>query len=261
MRQHWEQLAPFWHLLENTGVTPSMIQDCSPWLSEPVLVVGAGQGLLVEALQEQGHRRVEGLEACAAMVRKARERRGIELALADALNIPAKDAAYGSVIVATGVVTRGNDDIALIQEAIRVLQPGGHLVLAVFCPDQSFATIGEELGLVTDMRLSHRRVHQLWAKGRENWLETIQQWVSLESLREQHVQILEVLHGRMELLAKNLEVQGASSSETLARAFDWELGGFVPAELFELVETAGLKVTDSNHQMDTLIAVCRRPAD
>lgn len=62
-------------------------------IRQPVLVVGAGQGLIVEELRRQGLR-CDGIDLSARMMEYARVRRGLTLVRANATAMPFADGAY-----------------------------------------------------------------------------------------------------------------------------------------------------------------------
>ena len=87
-----------------------------------MLIVGAGQGLLVEQLQTTGHK-VEGVDLSPQMIKYALTRRGLKLIEADARKLPSADRTYNTTIIATGVVDFLDDEgqIGLIVNEARTV--------------------------------------------------------------------------------------------------------------------------------------------
>ncbi len=97
----WDALAPYHSKLENSYLDlPSLrriVQDIYP----PVLVVGAGQGLIVAGLQKKGVQ-CAGVDLSSEMIRYARIWRGLDLVQADASAMPFGKGSYRTIIYATG---------------------------------------------------------------------------------------------------------------------------------------------------------------
>ncbi len=98
----------------------------------PLLDAGAGTGLIGEWLGIMGYPRVEGLDISAGMLAVA-ARKGAYAALhrlALGGPLPFSDASFAG-IVSAGVFTSGHVGIEGLDELIRVLKPGGVMVLTV----------------------------------------------------------------------------------------------------------------------------------
>lgn len=100
---YWDVWAPHLLDLEDNLLDLETINQLSGSFTNPVLVVGAGQGLLVEGLTKGGFR-VDGVELSPVMIEYAKSRRGLRLIEADARNMPFDDGTYGTSIIATGLV-------------------------------------------------------------------------------------------------------------------------------------------------------------
>ena len=72
----WDTLAPHHWLVENNYLDVSSVRLILGDIRQPVLVVGAGQGLIVEELRRQGLR-CDGIDLSARMMEYARARRGL----------------------------------------------------------------------------------------------------------------------------------------------------------------------------------------
>ncbi len=101
----------------------------------PVLLeIGVGTGALLPSLSSRAGR-VIGVDHSPAMLGEARRRlaadgeEGIELRLGEMTHLPISDRGAGCV-VANMVLHHAADPLAVLREILRVLQPGGMLVLA-----------------------------------------------------------------------------------------------------------------------------------
>lgn len=109
MAGYWEIWAPYWSYLEDNMLDLESIDRLASLITNPVLVIGAGQGLLVEQLQKKGFE-VDGIDIDPTMVMYAEKRRGINLIQTDARKMPFADKSYKTSIMATGVVDYMNDE-------------------------------------------------------------------------------------------------------------------------------------------------------
>lgn len=103
--------------------------DIEPHLagSGPVLEVGVGTGVVARALLERGHT-VLGIDISPAMLRRARQRLGQRVAVADAASLPFASRAFGDAF-AVWVMHAVADRAAVLREVARVLRPGGRFVV------------------------------------------------------------------------------------------------------------------------------------
>lgn len=98
----------------------------------PLLDAGAGTGLIGEWLRIMGYPHVEALDLSEGMLAQA-ARKGVYVALhrlALGGPLPFADGAYAG-IVSAGVFTSGHVGVEGLDELIRVLKPGGVMVLTV----------------------------------------------------------------------------------------------------------------------------------
>lgn len=91
-----------------------------------VLDLGCGTGRLAAHLAGRGYK-VVGVDVSPEMLASARRRGALALVQADAFRLPFRDATFDAV-AALRVVFHFQDAGALLQEASRVLAPGGSLV-------------------------------------------------------------------------------------------------------------------------------------
>jgi SAM-dependent methyltransferase len=129
---YWSVWAPYWSLIEDNYLDLESLDRLLPTIESPVLVVGAGQGLLVEHLRSKDLV-CDGVDLDPLMIEYARKRRGLDLILASGADLPMADDSYGSAIIATGVLDLMDDESlisSILLEALRVTLHGA--VLAAF---------------------------------------------------------------------------------------------------------------------------------
>src|SRR5947207_12814024 len=100
---YWDALAPHHSSLENNYFDLSGLRRIVHDIHQPVLVVGAGQGLIVAELLKNGFQ-TDGVDLSSKMIRYAKTRRGLTLVHADARALPFEKGSYETIIYATGVV-------------------------------------------------------------------------------------------------------------------------------------------------------------
>lgn len=160
----WETWAPYLSYIEDNHLDLANIEKLGGIISDPVLIVGAGQGLLVEQLQKSGHK-VDGVDQSPQMVKYAEMRRGLKLIEADGRNLPFAPNMYNTAIIATGVVDflHNDDEIGLIvNEARRVTQDSGKVLVAFHRAHPAAERFARRVGLFTDRgTLNQRKMYQL----------------------------------------------------------------------------------------------------
>ena len=82
-------MAPQHGAVEDNLFDRRSVRALAPEITEPVLVVGAGQGLIVAEIQKWGLQ-CDGVDFSSEMVRQAKLRRGLDLIQADARAMPLK---------------------------------------------------------------------------------------------------------------------------------------------------------------------------
>jgi ubiquinone/menaquinone biosynthesis C-methylase UbiE len=162
--QFWNVWAPYLSYIEDNALDLANIQKLDRVISDPVLIVGAGQGLLVEQLQKSGHK-VDGVDLSPRMIKYALTRRGLKLIEADARKLPFADRNYSTTIIATGVVDFLHDEgqIGLIvHEARRVTQDAGKVLVAFYGVHPAAERLARRVGVITDKGvLRQRRMYEL----------------------------------------------------------------------------------------------------
>lgn len=159
----WDALAPHHSALENNYFDLPSLRRILPEVHEPVLVVGAGQGLIVAELQKRGLQ-CDGVDFSTEMIRYARMRRGLSLIHADAKAMPLKSGSYQTIIYATGVVDFTGDEAAIkliLDEARRIVSPAGHIFVAFYRASAAVEDFLTRLGLLRDNMLSHRETLEI----------------------------------------------------------------------------------------------------
>jgi ubiquinone/menaquinone biosynthesis C-methylase UbiE len=161
--QWWQVWAPFWEPFEDRHFEIAAVERILPFVASPVLVVGAGQGILVEHLGRHGHD-VVGLDASEAMVVEARRRRGLECVLGDARKLPFDEARFGTVLIATGVLDyQAEPDAAhaMLCEGLRVLRPWGIILTGFYRFPPKLERVYREIGVIEADRYHSRRLFEL----------------------------------------------------------------------------------------------------
>ena len=135
-RFDWDALAPYWHIFEAAGSDDSVLTAAmAAGLDTPVLYIGGGVGTYAARLAALiGN--VVAIDSSRAMVRETRVRHPeIAAIVADVVTLPFADAAFRSVVCATGVIEFLDDTLqAAYRELARVCR-GGALYVAAFIDD------------------------------------------------------------------------------------------------------------------------------
>ena len=132
--QFWDELAAHHAAIENSYFDLRSVRAILEEIESPVLVVGAGQGLIVEELIRRGFS-CEGVDLSPQMIRYAEERRGLRLVNADAGSMPFHDGSYKTIIYATGVIDFMDDEEGIhriLREGRRVVQEGGKIFVGFY---------------------------------------------------------------------------------------------------------------------------------
>jgi len=159
----WDVLAQFHAEIEDTNFDLASVRRLLPEIKSPVLVVGAGQGLIVEELRKRGYE-CDGVDLSSEMIRQAKLRRGIALVQADAKAMPFPTASYETIIYATGVVdfTADDDDIrVMLVEGRRVVKESGRIFVAFYKTSAAQEEFLEMIGLTKDHTLAFRESFEI----------------------------------------------------------------------------------------------------
>ena len=160
----WQLWAPHLALFEDNHLDLRTINSISDKISQPVLIVGAGQGLIVDALRKKGLH-VEGVDSSSEMVRLAEQRRGIKLVHTDGSSLPFADESYATTIISTGVVDFLDDEkqiLQIINEARRVTKKGGSLLVSYCKVHPAVEIFLKRIGIITENHIIRlRRLFEL----------------------------------------------------------------------------------------------------
>ena len=155
--EFWDALAPHHSVLENSYLDVPVVRQFLDKIQPPVLVVGAGQGLIVAELQKEGLH-CDGVDLSSEMIRHARLRRGHALVQADARAMPFEKGAYKTIIYATGVVDFMSDEAeirAVMNEGKRIAAQYGIILVAFYRTSASNEKLLVRLGLLNNKVLHY----------------------------------------------------------------------------------------------------------
>jgi demethylmenaquinone methyltransferase/2-methoxy-6-polyprenyl-1,4-benzoquinol methylase len=154
----WDALAAHHEAIEDNFLNRASLRRIISDVCSRVLVVGAGQGLLVADLLSKGFQ-CDGVDFSSEMIRHAKRRRGLDLIQADASALPLGDATYETIIYATGVIDFNSDENAIrsmLTEGRRVVKPGGRIFVAFYRSSPVLEHFLQRLGLLNNHVLRHR---------------------------------------------------------------------------------------------------------
>lgn len=137
---YWTAVAPTFdaepdHGLRSPAVRAAWAARLREWVpgsGADVVDVGCGTGSLALLLAEQGHR-VVGVDVSAGMVTRARRKfadagRRLPVVLGDAAEVPVRAGRF-DVVLARHLLWALPDPVAALRQWVRLLRPGGWLVL------------------------------------------------------------------------------------------------------------------------------------
>jgi 2-polyprenyl-3-methyl-5-hydroxy-6-metoxy-1,4-benzoquinol methylase len=156
--EFWDQLAAHHAAIENSYFNLPSIRAIFADLQSPVLIVGAGQGLILAELKERGIS-CDGLDSSPEMIRHALLRRGLTLIKGDARSMPFPDQSYGTIIYATGVIDFLGDEQAIaiiLKEGQRVVKPTGKTYVAFYRLSDVLEQFTIRIGLLKDNLIAYK---------------------------------------------------------------------------------------------------------
>ena len=162
--KYWNALAPHHSSLENNYFDLSGLRRIIHDIHQPVLVVGAGQGLIVEELLKNGLQ-TDGVDLSSEMIRYANRRRGLTLIEADAKALPFGEGTYETIIYATGVVDFMADEEqirVILKEARRIIRPSGKIYVGFYKSSAASEEFLAKLGLLRNNVLSLRETLEIY---------------------------------------------------------------------------------------------------
>ena len=160
---YWDALAPHHSSIENNYLDLPSLRRIVHDIHQPVLVVGAGQGLIVAELRKKGLRS-DGVDFSSEMIRYAKTRRGLEFVQADARAMPFGEATYETIIYATGVVDFIGDEEqirVIMNEARRIVNRSGNIFVAFYRFGAASERFLSKLGLLRNNVLSVREALEI----------------------------------------------------------------------------------------------------
>jgi len=155
----WDVLAAHHAALENNYLELGSLRHIMGDVRSPVLVVGAGQGLIVAELLKRGLQ-CTGVDFSSEMIRHAKSRRGLDIIPADAAALPLGNATYETIIYATGVIDFNSDEnmiLSMLREGQRVVKPGGKILVAFYRFSPALEDFLTSVGLLNDSVVQHCR--------------------------------------------------------------------------------------------------------
>jgi len=161
---YWDALAPHHASLENNFFDLTGLCRIVHDIRQPVLVVGAGQGLIVEELLKNGFQ-TDGVDLSSEMIRYAKSRRGLTLIEADAKALPFGEGTYETIIYATGVVDFMGDEKqigVILNEARRTIRQSGKIFVAFYKLSAASEEFLAKLGLLRNNVLSLRETLEIY---------------------------------------------------------------------------------------------------
>jgi SAM-dependent methyltransferase len=139
-QQYWDNQAVGWNVERaSQGLQPHHVETMASWLTEPILLVGAGRGMMLQALRANGFS-VTGVDWSANMVAEARRDGIVGMIHGDAGHLPCASRTIGTAIISTGVLLPTHAPMrrdVYVNEAWRVLVPAGHLILCLWFEEGS----------------------------------------------------------------------------------------------------------------------------
>ncbi|WP_072775964.1 class I SAM-dependent methyltransferase [Marivita hallyeonensis] len=173
-------MARIWSLLEEDGLRIDHLEHFKTAIAFPCLVIGSGQGILVDGLRSWKAGRVVAVDQSLSMALEAHKRRGVSTVVAQLPQLPFRDAAFATVLGSTGVLPCDDQDACALasSEIARVLKPGGMWLQGVFSPGDCFRLAGSQLGIMTRAAQRTDRIVELWnaRSSREMSIQLISRW-------------------------------------------------------------------------------------
>jgi len=249
----WDAAASVWADWEHLGTDFSMILPFLPALESPILVLGAGQGMLMENLLQAGYE-VVGIDNSRDMIAEAQRRRNISIEYGSAEDLPFSAETFPTVIIQTGVLTER--PLAFMQtvmrEGTRVLKKGGHLVAGLILFSASATALYQKLGLVHEQMLQSPRFFELWrvAPDERAWVDLIAKWrnctqaEAAESVAN-YREVLVGIYANWEQFAHSLRQQGQDPAPVLQALTNTPAPLFSFDDYLSLFAKNGLTVSES----------------
>jgi len=162
--EFWDALAPHHAGIENNYLDLRSVRRIVPQIRQPVLVVGAGQGLIVAELHRQRFQG-EGVDLSSEMIKYAKVRRDITLVHANARALPFPERKYATIIYATGVIDFIGDELeiaSILKEGRRILMDSGKMFVAFYRVSAAIEEFLGKAGLLTGNVIAQRETLRLY---------------------------------------------------------------------------------------------------
>jgi hypothetical protein len=256
----WDALALGWVAWESLGMTPASLRPLEHRIQPPVLVVGAGQGLIVEHFSRRGMD-VVGVDGSRAMIEEAWARRRLRLVHGWAHALPFAAEAFATVILTTGVVPvqAAGATAAIMVEAMRVSRPGALLIAGFYCPSEPARRTGEVLGYFREGGLQQERLFAIWAARRvsgadgargddalrDAWARQVAAWTGTElaharGIVTSHRDVLAAIADDVEAMAVEIRLRGHDPERVLRAGLRLRLGAVTESEAMSLMAAHGV---------------------
>jgi ubiquinone/menaquinone biosynthesis C-methylase UbiE len=181
----WDALAPHHASLENNYLDVRSARHILRDIVQPVLVVGAGLGLIVEELRRNGLQ-CDGVDLSSEMIRYAMTLRAIELIHADARALPFATGSYETVLFATGVIDFiGDEELiqVILKEGRRVATTSGRIFVAFYRMSPSLEELLARIGLLKNHVLFFRELLEMYRMGPAQTLAWVAKRAQVSRLR------------------------------------------------------------------------------
>ena len=218
--EFWNALAPHHAFIEENYFDVQSVHLLMDSLQQPVLVVGAGQGLIVAELQKQGIR-CDGIDSSSEMIRYAGLRRGITLIQADARDLPFAPGSYKTVIYATGVIDFIGDDEtirAILNEGRRITTAAGKLFVAFYRLSKHQEQFVARVGLLANHRVQHRQSFETYLLNPREMVAWVAKRAGVSKLRAIAILLSLAVHFRWRELRTTMRMQRIFRDPKVAEA-------------------------------------------
>lgn len=269
----WKAWAPYWEQVEDRHLSVFVSEQFVEGVESPTLVVGAGQGLIVEHLRQRGLD-VLGIDQCLEMSQEARRRRGLDIVGADVARLPFRDEHFATVIVSTGVVdysVDAEDITAILEESFRVMKRGGTLFVAFYQMPRAIEETLRRIGVIQNQEYRMSRLFELrpgsmnplypirGARKIARWtgrhfLPTLASFIKLGLTLPHEIR---TLNQEVDALLQRAAGDGASLG-ALRKVVPDRVPYRREREVRELFERAGFPCSHIDQHDDCLVARCQR---
>lgn len=264
---YWDYLAPGWSIWEYMGMSEKSLLPCLNRIRSPILVVGAGQGQLVEALTIRSFK-IVGLDGSMEMVAAAKQRRGLNLIPGLAESLPFIGNYFNTVILTTGVLDlmKPSTIDLILDEVRRITLPHALVIIGFFSPSEKIRYSASRLGYMAGWRQYQSRLWAIWFANRNpvRWANLVAHWTGCSAVEAalrviRWKPVLEAIHADLERLAMAVHDQGYEPVKTLQSGLNFVLKGISRKRAIALLESYGIqRLTDYYEaNVSTLTLTCK----